>query len=539
MCGIFFYMGETIDGKMKKILEKSFNKIRHRGPDVSKIKYYNSNVAIGFHRLSITDIKNGMQPFEDGRYVCVVNGEIYNHKSFSSLTLKTHSDCEVVLPLFLQNGKNINKTIAMLDGEYAFIIYDTLEAKVWFGVDQLRIRPLFIGIDEVENEVIGIYLASEQKSLTKCDIVFPLPSGCYGTIDNINKLDLVRYFSLSSISINENIEMETASNQIRELLIDNVSKKLNPDREYGFLLSGGLDSSLVCGIAARLMSPMRIHTFTVGFDVNASDVIAARKVAEFIDSIHTEYIFSFEDGIKILREVIYTTESWDQTTIRASSIMLLLVRAIKKDHPEMGVIFSAELADELFMGYLEWQNSPNLDEARKHSIKRLSDVTYFDGLRSDRIVSSVGMELRLPFFSKSILQYVLSLPTQLISPVTNDKIEKYLLRYAFANQNYIPDEILWRTKNAFSDATSIIGKNSWKEYLKRYAENEITDSRFNSRKILYPDNTPQTKEDFLYREIFSDFNYTGSCIPYKWLSNWSGDITDSSATALPIFSENI
>jgi len=321
-----------------------------------------------------------------------------------------------------------------------------------------------------------------------------------------------------------------------------LKKKLNPEREFCFLLSGGIDSSLICGIASKLLKPKRIRTFTVGFNPNASDVIAAKKVAKHIDSIHTEYIYSYEDGVEILPDVIKFNESWDQTTTRASIPMSLLLRAIKKKHPEMAVVYSGEVADELLMGYLEWQSAPNAEEAKAHVLKRLTDITFFDGLRSDRVVASVGCELRLPFFSKDLLQFVLSLPEEHLMPQHNNLIEKFLLRKAFDAESvadqFIPKEILWRTKHAFSDATSIVGTTSFKEHLKRYAESEITNSRFAAKYLLYPYQTPQTKEDMLYRELFSEHGYAENSIPYKWLPNWAPtDLTDASATALASFVE--
>ena len=537
MCGIFFFIGNKAI-KRKKELEKKFYKIKHRGPDASQIRYYNSNVMVGFHRLAIIDPTGaGMQPFENQRYACVVNGEIYNYKQLIqgySLDVETHSDCEVILPLFLKD-MNIESLCHKLDGEFAFIIYDTFTKTVFFAVDEIRARPLFLGESEE-----GIYLCSEQKSLKHCDKVIPIPSGCYGKIQDGESSHKFVYsftnyynFNISSITREE----DRPDLYLRKLLMENVSKKLHPEREYCFLLSGGLDSSLICGIAAKLCAPNRIHTFTVGFDKNASDVIAARKVAKHIDSIHTEFIFSYEDGVRMLRDVINANESWDQTTTRASTPMSLCCREIKKRHPEMAVVFSGELSDELFMGYLEWKRAPTLKDAKEHVVKRLRDVTYFDGLRADRTVSSYGMELRLPFFSREILDFVLSLSPELLAPSHNEGIEKYLLRKAFDELNYIPDEVLWRTKNAFSDATSIVGVTSWKEFLKSYAEKEITDSRFNESKELYPDNTPQTKEDMLYRDIFTDLGYHSNCIPYKWLPEWTYGITDSSATVLEGFKE--
>lgn len=556
MCGIFFYKTrDYIFGKDKKHINAKFMRIKHRGPNASQLRFYGTNVAIGFHRLAIVDPTDaGMQPFEDNRYVCMVNGEIYNYQDIIKQLadvhalpeLKSHSDCEVILPLFrkivgndVPSPKHLKQLTTMLDGEYAFIIYDTLTQRTFFGVDELRVRPLFLNIGKN-----FISLASEQKALDSHAHIIAVPSGNIGMINPDLTYELYTHYDFNYIMQKSPISItsEDASKALRELLIKNVQLKLNPEREFGFLLSGGLDSSLVCGIAANLLKPHRIRTFTVGFDKNASDVVAARLVAKHIDSIHTEFIFTYDDGINILRDVIYSNESWDQTTTRASVPMMLAARAIKKQHPEMAVIYSGEMSDELFMGYLEWTNAPSPKDARDHVIKRLKDITYFDGLRADRTICSVGCELRLPFFSRDIVDFVLSLPSELLMPQHNNGIEKYLLRSAFAADKgplLIPESILWRTKHAFSDATSVVGQTSWKEYLKSYAEQQITDSRFAERRKLYYFNTPQTKEDMLYREIFDEFEFECSTIPYKWLPNWApADLTDASATALKGFKES-
>jgi len=278
-------------------------------------------------------------------------------------------------------------------------------------------------------------------------------------------------------------------------------------------------------------------------------------VAKFIDSIHTEFICTYEQGRKIIRTAIYNNESYDQTTIRASCPMTLALQLIKEKHPEMAVIYSGELSDELFMGYFEWKFAPNVRQAKNHVIRRCTDVSFFDGNRADRTISSVGCELRLPFFGKSIFKFIFSLPPEYLMPVLSktkegvsnqniDNVEKYLLRRAFTEDNekdmVIPKEILWRTKHAFSDASSVVGKTSWKEYLKHYAEKEITDSRFHARSNIYPYCTPRTKEDFLYREIFDEFNFDEKIIPYFWAPEWAPEgLNDSSATELPGFKETI
>ena len=547
MCGILFYAGETIRGKEKRELEKRFSTLKHRGPDASKVMYLRDNVMIGFHRLAIVDTSNsGMQPFVSNDFVCVANGEIYNHKELREeyrLNCMSQSDCEVLFLLFLKFFEEdedtvMHKLLSKLDGEFTFVIYNIKKQMVYYATDQLRTRPLFMA-----GTNYGFYFASEQKALVGLN-PFPIPPGHFGTIST-NFFDMnshtlgcfkneFQYYNF--LPLPQKYTEQEIFLSLRNFLIENVRQKMGADRECGFLLSGGLDSSLVCGIAAKL-SKNKIRTFTIGFDRNAPDVLAAKKVAEHIGSIHTTYIFSYEDGIKVLREVIGIAETWDQTSVRASIPMYLLLTAMKLENPDISVVLSGEISDELLMGYMEWKLSPSLEESKAHSVKRLQDISYFDGLRADRVVSSVGCELRLPFFSKDLLNFVLSLDPLYLDPKNNGGIEKYVLRKAFDTLDYIPQDILWRTKHAFSDATSLPGQKSWKEALKNYAEQEITDSRFESRENIYPYCTPQTKEDMLYREIFDEFGYNPTCIPYKWLPNWT-DVVDASATVLPIFTSN-
>ena len=547
MCGIFFYAGGKIRGREKKELEKRFASLKHRGPDSSKVVYLRDNVMVGFHRLAIVDTSNlGMQPFTQDDFVCVVNGEIYNNRELREefqLSPKSESDCEILFLLFLkffQEDKDtvMHKLVSKLDGEFTFIIYDIKRQLAYYATDQLRTRPLFMA-----GTNYGFYFVSEQKALLGLN-PFPAKPGHFGKIStnffDVNSHSLgsqkeeFQYYNF--LPLPQKYAEEEVTLSLRNFLIENVRQKMGADRECGFLLSGRLDSSLVCGIAAKL-SRNKIRTFTIGFDPNAPDVLAAKKVAEYIGSIHTTYIYSFVEGISVLRDVIGITETWDQTSVRASIPMYLLLSAMKLENPDISVVLSGEISDELLMGYMEWKLSPSLEESKAHSVKRLSDISYFDGLRADRVVSSVGCELRLPFFSKDLLHFILSVDARYLDPKNNGGIEKYMLRKAFDNLDYIPQDILWRTKHAFSDATSLPGEKSWKDALKTYAEQEITDSRFESRDILYSYNPPQTKEDMLYREIFDEFGYNPTSIPYKWLPNWT-DVVDASATVLPVFSSN-
>ena len=546
MCGIFLYNGTIqIKGKQKIMLSKLSDKLIHRGPDQKNIKYYSNNVMMGFHRLAIVDPEpTGLQPFEstNGRFVCITNGEIYNYKklkeylSEEQIEWKTHSDCEVIVHLFDHLFKKHNtKALEILcrdflDGEYSLIIYDNETRIVYFATDELSMRPLFIG----KSYELGYFLSSEQKAIVEhCDTITRIKAGTYGYIDK--DIVLQQYFDLATIKVIP-CEFNQAVSKLRNLLINSVINKLNPDREFVFLLSGGIDSSLVCSIAAKQLYPTRIRTFTVGFSLDATDILAARKVAKHIDSIHTEFICSYQEGIDIIPSVIYHNESWDQTTTRASIPMSLCIKKIKEKHPDVAVIYSGEVADEMLRGYLYNRNCPSLEEGRNDQIFRLENLHTSDGLRADRVCASHSMECRFPFFSKELIKFSLSLPPEYLDPSHNKGIEKYLLRMAFNEDDYLPRDILWRTKNAFSDATSV--KSGWKDYLKSYCETKITDSRFNKRNMLYEYCPPQTKEDMYYRELFDEDGYEAATIPHKWMPSWCGNIIDSSASTLDLFEED-
>ena len=564
MCGIFLYIGSnTIRGKEKKRLCKVSDKLRHRGPDQQQVKYYNDNVMMAFYRLAIVDpTPEGIQPFEskDGRFVCMCNGEIYNYREIKSflkekqyhVNWKTHSDCEVLVHLFdylvHSDTETYNITDIMglmcknhLDGEYSMVIYDNQESVAYFSTDELSMRPIFIGKSR-DNKLPGSFIASEQKALTKyCSDgeIYRISAGEYGILSsewNISRT----YFSMPLVK-EIDISFDQAVINFRNLLIQNVIKKLSPDREYAFLLSGGVDSSLVCAIAAREIYPTRIKTFTVGFSTDATDILAARKVAKHIDSIHTEFICSYEEGIVMIPTAIYHNESWDQTTTRASIPMLLCIKKIREKHPDVAVIFSGEVADEMLRGYLYNIKTPSLEVWKQDQIMRLQNLHTSDGIRADRVCATYSFECRFPFFSKELIKFALEVPPRYLNPPDNQGIEKYLMRKAFDTTTgdgyeYLPQDILWRTKNAFSDATSV--KSGWKDHLITYCEKQVSDSRFAKRQDLYPYCTPQTKEDMYYRELFDGYGYDPTTIPYKWISSWCGNITDSSASKLDVFTED-
>lgn len=550
MCGIFAcysYKG-SID---PDLCQKQLRILQHRGPDQSRSwQNAKSTVWIGFNRLAIQDTTglNSMQPFFwpqskiRNRFICVCNGEIYNYKELYDKYLpeyepKSDSDCEVILPLFIKFNENLEELCKVLIGEWVFLIYDTERNIMHICSDQLRCRPLFLGTHGTTND---LYVSSEIKAIPDTVPVVVFPPRSYWSSNDPENFNTYYQFPKPN-TILPVPSYEIACRNIHELLTKSVKNKLNPDRDYGFLLSGGVDSSLVCSIAQRILRDKnpetKIKTFTVGFinenlDEIPPDVLAARKVAEFIGSDHHEILKNVYDGIDEIDKTIYYNESYDETTTRASVPMRIAVKYIKEMYPDICVIFSGEVADELFGSYLYFRKAPSALEFHKECVRLLSDIHMYDGLRADRVVSSVSCELRLPFFDPDLMDYVLRLPAEYRWPVTNDDIEKKILRDAFTDPEdpYLPNEILWRTKDAMSDGVGDL----WKETLKDRLRVLVSLERYDHADEIYPFNTPDSQESFYFREVFtSKFKHptAAQLIPYKWLPKFVGDVKDSSATA--------
>ncbi len=528
MCGIFFLLYRksvwiekyhSYNNFISWALEHS-EKIKHRGPDETQIRYFEKNgwiIIFVFYRLSIIDVSHdAMQPFEKDGIFCIVNGEIYNYKNIYKTELndyikQSNSDCEVILPLFLKY-KNIEFVCSILDGEYSFVIYDSNQNKIYIGTDELSIRPLFVSYN---NDSIG--LASESKALLFHDTILRVQPGMYSVLSpEYISVNFMKHYCYPKW--NNKLSYEDVKKGIHDIIVENVKMKLNSDREHCFLLSGGLDSSIICAIASRY-SNERIKTFCIGFHPSKdeklpTDILAARKVASHINSVHHEIMLTYKEGIDVIQEVIRIGETWDQTTIRASIPMYLGIKKIREMYSNIAIIFSGEVSDELFQGYLYNLYSPSLEDGKKDSMRLLKNICYFDGLRVDRMVSAFGFELRLPFFSRKLLNFVFSSHPKYISPING--IEKKILREAF--ESYLPQEIVWRTKNALSDATS--HKSIWKTKIHEYCTN-----------LGY------SNEDEYYKNIFSYYFYSKNIIPYKWMPQWV-NATDSSASTLHKYKED-
>jgi len=469
-----------------------------------------------------------MQPFElDGSYV-VCNGELYgfekqkatlNQKGY---TFKSDSDCEILLPMYFEYGTDM---FAMLDAEFACIIYDGKTGEYIAARDPIGIRPLYYGYDSK-----GVILfASEAKNLVGLtDRIMPFPPGHY-----FKDGKFICYCDIARADATCHDDLETACTHIREKLVEGVEKRLVADAKVGFLLSGGLDSSLVCAIAAK-KSKTPIKTFAIGMSEDAIDLKYAKQVADYIGSDHTEIYMTPDEVISTLDGLIYMLGTFDITTIRASMGMYLICRAIH-EQTDIRVLLTGEISDELF-GYKYTDFAPSAEAFQEEAQKRIRELHMYDVLRADRCISVNSLEARVPFGDLDFAKYVMALDPEM--KLNKYGKGKYLLRHAFEGAGYLPDEILWREKAAFSDAVG----HSMVDYLKEYSEGKYTDEEFESKCKKYTHARPFTKESLLYREIFEKY-YPGQAemIIDFWMPNksWEGcDVNDPSARVLSNYGDS-
>lgn len=523
MCSI---MGYCDSGADREKFQTCFDQTISRGPDDSRVVDTGKGL-LGFHRLAIMGLHpQGMQPFElDGSYV-VCNGEIYGFKKLreqlaSEYTFVSESDCEILLPMYRKYGTDM---FAMLDAEFACILYDAEQQEYIAARDPIGIRPLYYGQDEK-----GVFLfASEPKNLVGlAEKIRPFPPGHY--------FKGGKFFCYRDPAAVEEVcydDLDTVCRNIREKLIAGVEKRLIADAKVGFLLSGGLDSSLVCSIAAK-KSDKPIRTFAIGMSEDAIDLKYARQTADYIGSDHTEVIISKQDVLDSLQTVIKILGTYDITTIRASIGMYLVCKAIH-ENTDIRVLLTGEISDELF-GYKYTDFAPSAEAFQKESQKRIRELHMYDVLRADRCISVNSMEARVPFGDLEFVRYVMSIDPEM--KMNKYGKGKYLLRRAFEG-DYLPNEILYREKAAFSDAVG----HSMVDYLKNYAQSCYTDCQFEEKRVKYTYTQPFTKESLLYREIFESY-YPGQSqmIAGFWMPNkeWEGcDVNDPSARVLSNYGDS-
>lgn len=527
MCGISGYILEKDTYlNFKNVLDN----VKHRGPDNNneiRLNHDRFNILLKFFRLAIIDIENGSQPFvyetENRKVFLLCNGEIYNYKKIiDEYNLETKSDCHVILDLYLKIG--LIETLKLLDGEFAFVILDICDNDftVYFGRDRFGIRPLFYNLDEN-----GFCFSSELKGLISKKGQQVEPRKIYKLNMTTRNIVLIDYYTIEKKYYNFDTDNDSYSLLIRTSLILSVKDRLNSERPIGCLLSGGLDSSLIAGIASKLLKEegKKLHTFSIGMDHDSPDIEYARKVAKYIDSIHHEVIIPVEKWIESLESVIKQIETYDITTIRATTGQYLLAKWIS-ENTDIKVLLNGDGSDEICAGYIYFYNAPDSISSHNENIRLLNDIHKYDVLRVDRGISAFGLEARVPFLAHYFVDLYLSIDKSLRNPIKNIRMEKDLLRKSFAGQNIIPDEVLFRKKEAFSDGVSS-HKKSWFEYIKEYVDKIVTDEEYNKCKINFP-----SKEAYWYKKIF-DENYSESGIKFEyWMPKWCNINNEPSARVL-------
>lgn len=516
MCSVFGILDIKSDASaLRPVALEMSKKLRHRGPDWSGI-YASDKAILAHERLAIVGLNSGAQPLysQDKKHILAVNGEIYNHKELRAryqdkYEFQTDSDCEVILALYQELGADL---LEELNGIFAFVLYDEEKDEYLVGRDHIGIIPLYQGYDEHGN----YYVASEMKALVPvCKTVSEFPPGCsYGSKDAEPQRYYVRDWNeYAAVQGNS-----TSKEELTEALEAAVKRQLMTDVPYGVLLSGGLDSSITSAVAKRFAA-MRIeddeqseawwpqlHSFAVGLE-GAPDLIAAREVADKIGTVHHEMTYTIQEGLDAIRDVIYHIETYDVTTIRASTPMYLLARKIKA----MGIkmVLSGEGADEIFGGYLYFHKAPNAKEFHEETVRKLLALNMFDCARANKSLAAWGVEGRVPFLDKEFIDVAMRLNPE-DKMCGNGKMEKHILRECF--EHYLPDSIAWRQKEQFSDGVGY----DWIDTLKATAEAKVTDQQMETAKFRFPYNTPTTKEGYAYREIFEELfplESAAECVP--------------------------
>ena len=504
MCGIVcaFNLKGNNDEIRSNVLKMS-QKVRHRGPDWSGI-YSSNNAILAHERPAIVDPTSGKQPIlsEDGLKVIAVNGEIYNHKELkktftSSYNFRTESDCEVILALYENKGVDF---LNDLNGIFAFALYDSSKDRYLIARDHMGIIPLYMGWDD-DNI---FYVSSELKSLEGvCSKIELFPPGHYLLSDSS---ELIKWYNPNWVSHDSVKNSDTSIKAIHDSLSAAVKRQLMSDVPYGVLLSGGLDSSITSALAKKFASKRvesddkqdawypQLHSFSVGLK-DAPDLKAAKIVADHIGTIHHEINFTIQEGIDAIRDVIYHLETYDITTIRASTPMYLMARAIKSLGIKM--VLSGEGADELFGGYLYFHKAPNAKEFHEETVRKLDKLHQYDCLRANKSLAAWGIEGRVPFLDKEFIDVAMNINPE-DKMIKNGRIEKWVLREAF--KDYLPESVLWRQKEQFSDGVGY----SWIDSLKELVSKEVTDNDLKNAFNVFPINTPRNKEEFYYRSIFND-----------------------------------
>ncbi|MBT3590471.1 MAG: asparagine synthase B [Candidatus Marinimicrobia bacterium] len=529
MCGIVSYAGTNYS---LDEIKTHVDKIQYRGPDNSHYESVSRNIYFIFHRLAIVGLTDdGNQPMkhpEDDSITLICNGEIYNYQQLAEkygFNLHSGSDCEVILFMYKKFG--IEKTIQELDGVFMFVLYDELKNELLSGRDPMGVRPGFVGRKDED-----IFISSEAKPLTDlCDSIIPFEPGTWWSSKDPKTFN--RYFTYST-PINSIVDDNDICASIRHHLTSAVNKRLMSDREIGCLLSGGLDSSLITGLVAKEYNGRGLNTFSIGME-GSVDLVYAKEVADFLGTKHHQIELTQKDFLKAIETVIYNIESYDTTTVRASVGNYLVSKYIS-ENSDCKVIFNGDGADEVCCGYVYLKNAPSPGALQIESERLVKEIYLFDVLRSDRSISSNGLEARTPFLDKAFVKYYLSIHPELKQFDGEKRLEKYLLRKAFEGMGVIPDSVLWRRKCAFSDGVSS-QKTSWHTIVQSFVDQQISDEEFSKEIKLIKHCTPVLKESYYYRKVYkSFFGKHDNLIPKFWMPQWT-DVIDPSARELSGYKE--
>ena len=515
MCSILAILNinSEINGLRKQALQMS-RRQRHRGPDWSGI-YVHENTILVHERLAIVDVASGAQPLYDMEHstALAVNGEIYNHKELEAglgidYKFQTHSDCEVIIPLYKEMGTEF---LDEINGIFAFVLYDANNNSYLIARDHIGIVPLFTGHDEHGN----FFVASEMKALTDvCNSIEVFPPGSYlsSTTGEIRQ-----YYKRPWRDFNKIKNNPFQPKQLRSAIEAAVHRQLMSDVPYGVLLSGGLDSSIIAAVSHKFAAKRietndyqdawwpALHTFAIGL-AGSPDLAAASEVAKFIGSIHHEFYYTIQEGLDALHDVIYFIETYDVTTVRASTPMYLMARKIKA----MGVkmVLSGEGADEMFAGYLYFHKAPDARELHEETLRKIDRLHLYDCLRANKSMAAWGVETRVPFLDKEVIDIVMSINPE-VKMCRDGRIEKQILRDLFSD--ILPERVVKRQKEQFSDGVGY----DWINTLKETAENEISDQMMENARFKFPVNTPASKEEYYYRSIFAEHfpaNDAAACV---------------------------
>ena len=518
MCGIVcaFDLKEKAEVLRPQLLEMS-KKIRHRGPDWSGI-YSNDKAILAHERLAIVDPASGKQPLfsEDKKLVLAANGEIYNHQELrkqfeGSYNFQTDSDCEIILALYQAKGVDF---IDEMNGIFGFAIYDVEKDEYFVARDHMGIIPLYIGWDANGT----FYVASELKALEGvCTKIELFPPGHYLSSKDG---ELVRWYDRDWTEFDAVKENQTSIDELHDALEAAVHRQLMSDVPYGVLLSGGLDSSVTSALAKKYAEKRiesgdtqeawwpRLHSFSVGLE-GSPDLAAAQKVADHIGTVHHEIKFTIQEGLDAIKDVVHNLETYDITTIRASTPMYLMARVIKS----MGVkmVLSGEGADELFGGYLYFHKAPSAEEFHKETVRKLDKLHMYDCLRANKSLAAWGIEGRVPFLDKEFMDVAMRLNPE-DKMINGERMEKWVVRKAF--EQYLPESVAWRQKEQFSDGVGY----SWIDTLKEVVDQEVSDEQLANAKYKFPIQTPTSKEEFYYRSIFASHfpsDTAALCVPQE------------------------